>query len=109
LSVVLSVVATILRDHPDDYAIISVAAVEVFLIVYGIAAAVRQAGGETISGEAWEFWGYVATALFVPVVAFAWAITDKTRWSNAVLAAVGLTVFVMLFRMEQIWDGATLV
>ncbi|MGP5397264.1 hypothetical protein ACTXOR_04640 [Arthrobacter rhombi] len=108
LSVVLSVVATILRDHPDDYAIISVAAVELFLIVYGIAAAIRQAGGQTISGEAWEFWGYVATALFVPVVAFAWAITDKTRWSNAVLAAVGLTVFVMLYRMEQIWDGATL-
>lgn len=108
LSVVISVVATILRDHPDDYAIISVAAVELFLVVYGIAAAIRQGGGETLSGEAWEFWGYVATALFVPVVAFAWAITDKTRWSNAVLAAVGLTVFVMLYRMEQIWDGATL-
>lgn len=109
LSFVLSVLATILRDHPDDYAIISVAAVELFLIVYGISAAIRQAGGETLVGEPWEFWGYVLTALFVPVVAFAWAITDKTRWSNAVLAAVGLTVFVMLYRMEQIWDGATLI
>lgn len=108
VSVLLSVIATIIRDHPDDYAIVSVAAVELFLVVYGIAAAIRQAGGETIAGELWEFWGYLATALFVPVVAFFWAVTDKTRWSNAVLAAVGLTVFVMLYRMEQIWDGVAL-
>lgn len=108
LSVITCVVATVIRDYPDDFAIISVAAVELFLVVYGFAAAIRQGGGEAIAGEPWEFWGYVATALFVPVVAFWWAVTDKTRWSNAVLGAVGLTVFVMLYRMEQIWDGAPL-
>lgn len=105
LSVILGVVAAIIRDHPDDYAIIALAAVELFLVVYGIAAAVRQAGGEALAGEAWEFWGYLATALILPVIAFWWAVTDKTRWSNVVLAAAGATVFVMLFRMEQIWDG----
>ncbi|GHD07447.1 hypothetical protein [Zhihengliuella salsuginis] len=104
-SLVISVVATIVRQYPDDVAILSVAAVELFLIVYSIAAAARQIGGEPIVGEAWEFWGYVLTALIVPVVAFWWAVTDKTRWSNLVLAAVGATVFVMLVRMEQIWQG----
>ncbi|MEE1621942.1 hypothetical protein ACQ7DA_12555 [Zafaria sp. J156] len=105
LTVVLGIVAAVIRDHPDDYAIVSLGLVELFLVVYAVAAAVRQAGGEAIAGEAWEFWGYIATALLIPVIAFWWAVSDKTRWSNVVLAAAGATVFVMLFRMEQIWDG----
>jgi hypothetical protein len=106
VSLVLGVAATIMRDYPDDFAILGVAAVELFLVVYAIAAAIRQAGGETLNGPFWEFWGYVITALLVPAIAFVWAVTDKSRWSNVVLAAAGTTVFVMLVRMEQIWDGA---
>jgi hypothetical protein len=108
LSLVVCVLAVATKTYPGDAAIVSVAVVELFLIVYGIGAGIRQTGGETLHGEAWEFWGYLATALIVPVVAFWWAVLDKTRWSNAVLAAVPLTIFVMLFRMEQIWDGAPL-
>lgn len=106
VTLVLGVVATIIREYPDDFALVSVAVLEVFLVVYGIAAAVRQAGGEPISGEPWEFWGYLLTALLIPALAFIWAVTDKSRWSNTVLAVSGVIVFVMLFRMEQIWDGA---
>lgn len=106
LAVLLGVLATIMRDYPDDFALVSVALLEVFLVVYGIAAAIRQTGGQTISGEPWEFWGYLLTALLVPALAFIWAVTDKSRWSNTVLAVSGAIVFVMLFRMEQIWDGA---
>ena len=72
-------------------------------ICYGV---VRQAGGEAVAGEVWEFWGYWITALLVPVAAFWWSILERTRWSNLILGAVGLTIFVMLVRMEQIWDGA---
>ncbi|MGL3806668.1 hypothetical protein ACSYDW_11275 [Paeniglutamicibacter sp. R2-26] len=106
VTLVLGVVATIIREYPDDFALVSVAVLEVFLVVYGIAAAVRQAGGQPISGEPWEFWGYLLTALLIPALAFIWAVTDKSRWSNTVLAVSGVIVFVMLFRMEQIWDGA---
>ncbi|EMQ99166.1 hypothetical protein ACIGB6_06265 [Paeniglutamicibacter gangotriensis] len=106
LAVLLGVLATIMRDYPDDFALVSVALLEVFLVVYGIAAAIRQAGGQTINGEPWEFWGYLLTALLIPALAFIWAVTDKSRWSNTVLAVSGAIVFVMLFRMEQIWDGA---
>ncbi|ASN51626.1 hypothetical protein [Sinomonas sp. R1AF57] len=108
LSLVICVVAAATKTYPGDAAIVSVAAVELFLVAYGIGAAIRQAGGEALRGEPWEFWGYLATALILPVAAFWWAVLDKTRWSNAVLAAVPLTIFVMLFRMEQIWDGAPL-
>lgn len=106
LAVLLGVVATIIRTYPDDFALVSVALLEVFLVVYGIAAAVRQGGGQAISGEPWEFWGYLLTALLIPALAFIWAVTDKSRYSNTVLAVSGAIVFVMLYRMEQIWDGA---
>ena len=108
LSLLLCLAAVITKPYPGDAAILSVAAVELFLVAYGVGAGIRQAGGEPVHGETWEFWGYLITALLVPVAAFWWAVADKTRWSNAVLAAVPLTIFVMLFRMEQIWDGATL-
>ncbi|NKX49870.1 hypothetical protein HER39_04635 [Arthrobacter deserti] len=106
VSVLVCVAAAVVRQPPNDITILSVAAVELFLLVYGAAAAVRQAGGEAVSGEGWEFWGYWLTALLIPVAAFWWAILERSRWSNLVLGAVGLTVFVMLYRMEQIWDGA---
>ncbi|WP_262983010.1 hypothetical protein [Glutamicibacter arilaitensis] len=40
----------------------------------------------------------------MPPVAFFWAISEKSRWSNSVLAASAAVTFVMLFRMEQIWQ-----
>lgn len=104
LSLVTCVLMTALRRFPDDFSILSLAAVELFLLVYGVGALFRG-GSEPIQGELWEFWGYVITALIVPVVAFLWAVTDKTRWSNLVMAAVGPTIFVMLHRMQVVWFG----
>jgi hypothetical protein len=106
VSTLICVVAALIRQPPNDITILAVAAVELFLLVYGVAAIIRQFGGEAVAGETWEFWGYWLTALLVPVAAFWWAILERSRWSNLVLGAVGLTVLVMLYRMEQIWDGA---
>ncbi len=105
LAALLCIGAALLRQPPNDITILSVAAVELFLLAYTVGAVIRQVTGEPVLGEAWEFWGYLLTAVLVPVGAFWWAILEKTRWSNYVLAAAGLTVFVMLVRMEQIWDG----
>lgn len=106
VSALICVGAAVIRQPPNDVTILTVAAVELFLLVYAVAGIVRQVGGETVTGELWEFWGYLLTALLVPVGAFWWAILERSRWSNLVLGAVGLTIFVMLYRMEQIWDGA---
>lgn len=105
IAVLLGVIAAIIRTYPDDFAIIAMGVVELYLVVYGIAAAVHIANGDAMRGEPWEFWGYLLTALFVPALAFWWAIADKTRWSNIIMAAASATVFVMLFRMNQIWYG----
>lgn len=103
LSTLLCVGAGLLKKAPNDATILSVAAVEVSLLVYLVGSIVRVASGERIAGEAWEFWGYLVTALMLPVGAVYWAILERTRWSNFVLAAVGVTALVMAARMNQIW------
>ncbi|WP_237687502.1 hypothetical protein [Arthrobacter jiangjiafuii] len=108
VSLVLCFGAAILKQGPNDLTILSVAAVELFLLVYGVTAVFRQIGGEGVAGPVWEFWGYLFTAMLVPAGAIWWSLMDRSRWSNVVLGAVGITVFVMLFRMEQIWDGVPL-
>lgn len=105
VSTLVCVGAAVIKQPPNDVTILAVTAVELFLLVYLVAGAVRQATGEPVTGEPWEFWGYLLTALVIPIGAFWWAILERSRWSNLVLGAVGITIFVMLFRMEQIWDG----
>ena len=103
VSTVICVTAGILKKGPNDLTILSVAAVELALLVYLVGSIIRVASGEPIAGEAWEFWGYLATALLLPVAAVYWSILERTRWSNFVLGAVGVTALVMAARMNQIW------
>ena len=103
LSSIICVVAGLLKKAPNDTTILSVAAVELALLVYLAGSIVRVASGERIAGESWEFWGNLATALILPIGAVYWAILERTRWSNFVLAAVGVTALVMAARMNQIW------
>ena len=99
----ICLVAGILKRAPNDVTILSVAAVELALVVYLVGSIVRVIGGEPIAGEAWEFWGYLVTAMLLPPAAVYWSILERTRWSNFVLAAVGVTALVMAARMNQIW------
>ena len=103
LSTLICAVAGILKKAPNDVTILSVAAVELALLVYLVGSVVRVIAGEPIAGEAWEFWGYLGTALLLPVAAVYWSVLERTRWSNFVLAAVGVTALVMAARMNQIW------
>lgn len=108
LSVLVCWTMTAVRDHPADSSIISLAAIELYLLAYAVYAGIRQLGGASVTGEAWEFWGYILTALLLPVGVFIWAMIDKTRWSNLVMSFVGLVVFVMVYRLEEIWWGSAL-
>ncbi|MGG5172154.1 hypothetical protein ACQR35_08235 [Pseudarthrobacter sp. J1738] len=95
--------AGIMRKAPNDVTLLSVVAVELSMFVYLVGSIVRSIAGEHIAGEQWEFWGYMLTALLVPVAAVYWAVLERTRWSNFVLAAVGINSLVMAARMNQIW------
>jgi hypothetical protein len=103
LSTLICVAAGIMKKAPNDITILSVGLVELALLVYLVGSIVRVIAGEHIAGEAWEFWGYLATALLLPVAAVYWSVLERTRWSNFVLAAVGVTALVMAARMNQIW------
>ena len=103
ISIGICLVAGILKKAPNDVTILSVAAVELALVVYLVGSVIRVIGGEPIAGEAWEFWGYLVTAMLLPPAAVYWSILERTRWSNFVLAAVGVTALVMAARMNQIW------
>jgi hypothetical protein len=103
LSSGICLVAGILKKAPNDLTILSVAGVELALVVYLVGSIVRVMVGEPIAGEAWEFWGYLVTAMLLPPAAVYWSILERTRWSNFVLAAVGVTALVMAARMNQIW------
>lgn len=104
-STIVCLVAAVMKKKPNDVTLLSLAAVELFVLVYAVASGVRLLGAESLSGEAWEFWGYVFTAAMLPVAGFYWAMMERTHWSNYVMSAVGITVAVMLARMAQIWYG----
>ncbi|MFJ3958687.1 hypothetical protein [Arthrobacter sp. NPDC090010] len=103
ISTVMCLVAGAMGKKPNDITILSVAAVWLVILVYLVGSIVRAVSGEPIRGEAWEFWGYMLTALMVPIGAVYWSVLERTRWSNFVLAVVGVTALVMAARMNQIW------
>ncbi|MFI5085042.1 MAG: hypothetical protein ACHP7K_03820 [Actinomycetales bacterium] len=105
VSTAICVGAAALKKVPNDVTLLSVAAVELFVLVFLVASIVRVAGGEHIAGQAWEFWAYLVTAAVIPIGGFYWAILERSFWSNYVLGAVGVTVIVMMARMAQIWYG----
>ncbi|MHA7177087.1 hypothetical protein ACX80D_10555 [Arthrobacter sp. Sr24] len=107
LSTIVCIVAAVMKKKPNDVTLLALAAVELFIIIYAIAAAVRLFSGESLAGAGWEFWGYVFTVAMLPVAAFYWAMVERTHWSNYVMGAVGITSVVMLARMGQIWYGTS--
>ena len=59
--------------------------------------------GQSAGTDPLLFFGYVVTALVLVPLAAGWAFIELTRWGPAVLACAGLTVIVMIVRMDQIW------
>ena len=108
-STVTCIVAAALKRKPNDVTLLSLAAVELFIVVYALGSLLQLLSGQTMVGEGWEFWGYMFTAAMLPVGGFYWAMMERTHWSNYVMSAVGITVFVMLARMAQIWYGTAAV
>ena len=88
---------------PNDVTVLSVAAVEVLLVVQAIVAFIAPFVGNSPTGNLVEFWAYLISALVIPPLAIFWALVERTRWSNVVLGAAAFAVAVMLWRMELIW------
>lgn len=88
---------------PNDYALGGTLLVELLLLAQIIVAAIAPAAGNAPTGDLLEFWLYLITAFILPLAAAFWALADRSRWSNLILAVASLAVAVMLYRMFFIW------
>ncbi|WP_125106045.1 MULTISPECIES: hypothetical protein [Gulosibacter] len=101
----LCLIMAFANRKPGDVTVGSLALVEVLLIVQLVAVLVAPAVGNPIRGDGLELWMYLIAALLLPPLAGLWAIIERVRWSNAVLAVAAFAVGVMVIRMQTIWVG----
>ena len=87
----------------DDLSQGSALILEAFLVVYLIGSIVMQTITDGPSGDAWEYYGYLLTAMLIPAGTFVWSMTERTRWSTLVLAVAGPIIIVMVQRMNVLW------
>ena len=114
VSVIAGLVALVLGGigrTPDDYSVLSTAAVGVVLLVQIVIGIIAPLVGNLPTGDLLEWWIYLITALVLPIAAIAWALVDRSRWATVVMGVASLAVAVMLYRMHQIWfvQGVALV
>ena len=81
------------------------AVVEVIVVAVLVFAVVALISGESATGSIFEFFGYVAVALIVPIVAGMLAIAEKSKNANIIIGIAGFTIAVMILRMWTIWSG----
>ena len=91
------------RKMPDDWTVGAAALVLLLLVVQGVVAVVAPFAGNEPTGNLLEFLIYLVSAVLLPPLAVVWALVDRTRWSNLVIAAALFAVAVMVYRMLQIW------
>ena len=91
------------KRAPNDAAILSVALVELLLIVQLIIALVAPGFGNVATGSVLEFFVYLVTALLIPPIAVLWALMERSRWSSVVLGIAAISIAIKIYRMQQIW------
>lgn len=91
------------KKRPNDITVLGLVLVEVLLIVQVVLAIVQPLNGNPMLGNGLEYWMYLVTALIIPPAAIVWALIEKTRWSNLIVAVAALGIAVMIFRMHTIW------
>lgn len=99
------VVLGLIGLKPSGYLILSLALVEVSLLVQLAVSVGMVLAGSQAAVSTLEYFGYLLVALLIPVAGGIWALAERTRWSTVIMGAAALTISVMLVRMWQIWSG----
>ena len=93
------------KQGPNDYTMGATALVALLLLVQIVVSIVQPFTGNHATGDPLEFWMYLICAFIMPIVAGVWALIDRTKWANLVLAVVHFAAAVMLYRMLVIWGA----
>lgn len=96
-------IAGFIGRRPSDWTVGSLLLVEVLLVAQVVVAIVAPFAGNPPSGDLLEFWVYLVAAVLLPLGGIAWALLERGRWSNVVLGVVGISLAIMLWRMQTIW------
>ncbi|MBK0422397.1 hypothetical protein JD292_09965 [Leucobacter sp. CSA2] len=102
-SAVLCLVWALRKRGPDDWTMGATLLVGVLLLVQIVIGIVQPLVGNPSRGDPLEFWMYLIVAAILPFGAGFWALMDRTRWANLVLAVVHFSAAVMTYRMLVIW------
>ncbi|KAB1140074.1 hypothetical protein ACLQ20_29970 [Micromonospora sp. DT46] len=98
-----ALVATLRHRAPDRVQFAGLAVLEVALLALVVVALVAIGGGER-PGEPGAFFGYVATVVCLPPLAWVLARMEPTRWGSAIVCAVCLVTPVVVVRLQQTWE-----
>lgn len=103
VAAVLCLVAGLRKRVPDDFTMGATLLVALLLVAQVVISIAAPFSGNHAAGDPLEFWMYLVVALLLPFGAGFWALIDRTRWANLVLAVVHFAVAVMTYRMLVIW------
>jgi hypothetical protein len=103
VSAIVCLVVGARKLGPNDYTMGATLLVALLLLAQVVVSIVAPFTGNTAAGDPLEFWMYLIVAFAMPLGAGFWALVDRTRWANIVLAVVHLAVAVMVYRMLVIW------
>jgi len=92
------------RDRLIDDVLLGASAVLVVGLVVQLVRGLTVMGAITDASERATFVAYLVTLPFVPVATAFLAIKEKSRWSMGALAVGAFGVFVMVVRIQQIWE-----
>ncbi|MEU6076184.1 hypothetical protein [Micromonospora sp. NPDC047074] len=98
-----ALVATLRHRAPDRAQFAGLAVLELALLVLGLMALLALGGGER-PGEPGAFFGYLATLVCLPPLAWVLARMEPTRWGSAIVCAVCLVTPVVVVRLQQTWE-----
>ena len=102
---VVCLVQGLRKQAPNDYTMGATLLLAVLLVVQIVMSIVGPLVGNAPEGDPLEYWMYLIVAFALPIGAGFWALIDRTRFANLVLAIVGLSVAVMTYRMLVIWGA----
>lgn len=103
LSAVLCLGGALRKQAPNDYTMGATLLVALLLLAQIVISIVAPFTGNHAVGDPLEFWMYLVVVFLLAPAAGFWALVDRTRWANLVLAVVHLAVVVMVYRMLVIW------
>ncbi len=101
---VWALVAAVRHRPPDRIQFVGLAVLEVALLALTVTALVALGGGDR-PGEPGAFFGYLATLVCLPPLAWVLARMEPTRWGSGIVCAICLVMPVVAVRLQQTWEA----